>query len=81
MVALRCLARQARDSVCAGIVFVGPVVQLARFGELVKCVKIHRNLSGPVLVLVACRKRVKVGFVAVAAVWRILSSWQKAYFA
>ena len=28
---------RARDSVCAGIVFVGPVVQSARFGELEMC--------------------------------------------
>ena len=37
VVALRCPAWQARDSVCAGAVFVGPVVQSARFGEPETC--------------------------------------------
>ena len=55
---------QARGSVCAGVLFVGPVVQSARFGEL----ETRQNWSksfwrhSPVLVLDACRKRVKVGF-------------------
>ena len=63
-VVLRCPAWQARGSVCAGAVFVGPVVQSARFGELEACqnwsISFWRH--SPVLVLDACRKRVKVGF-------------------
>ena len=54
----------ARASVCTSFIFVGPAVQSARFGEPAAC----RNWSksfwrhSPVLVLDACRKRVKVGF-------------------
>ena len=53
-----------RDSVCAGAVFVGPVVQSARFGELEPCQNWSKSFwrHSPVLVLDACRKRVKVGF-------------------
>ena len=58
VVALRCPAWQARHSVCAGAVFVGPVVQSARFQNLSKSFWRH----SPVLVLDVCRKRVKVGF-------------------
>ena len=50
--------------VCAGVLFVGPVVQSARFGELERCQNWSKSLwrHNPALVLDACRKRVKVGF-------------------
>ena len=64
VVALTCPAWQARDSVCAGTVFVGPVVQWARFGEPEACQNWSKSFwrHSPVLVFDACRKRVKVGF-------------------
>ena len=54
----------ARDTVCAGAVFVGPVVQSARFGKPETCQNWSKSFwrHSPVLVLDACRKRVKVGF-------------------
>ena len=64
VVVLRRLAWQAHAGVCAGVIFVGPAVQPACFGEL----DMRQNWStsfwrhSPVLVLDACRKRVKVGF-------------------
>ena len=64
VVALRCPAWQARDSVFAGAVFVGPVVQSARFGKPETCQNCLKSFwrHSPVLVLDACRKRDKVGF-------------------
>ena len=64
VVALRCPAWQARHSVCADAVFVGPVVQSARFGRPEACQNWSKSFwrHSPVLVLDACRKRVKVGF-------------------
>ena len=64
VVTLRCPAWQARHSVCAGAVFVGPVVQSARFGGPETCQNWSKSFwrHSPVLVLDACRKRVKVGF-------------------
>ena len=64
MVAFRCPAWQARHSVCPGAVFVGPVLQSARFGGPETCQNWLKSFSrrSPVLVLDACRKRVKVGF-------------------
>ena len=64
MVALRCPAWQARDSGCAGAVFVGPVVQSASFGEPETCQNWLKSFwrHSPVLVFHACGKRVKVGF-------------------
>ena len=55
-------AWQARDSVCAGVVFV--VAQSARFGEPEACQNWFKSFwrHSPVLVLDACRKRVKFGF-------------------
>ena len=49
---------------CAGAVFVGPVVQWARFGEPEACQNWSKPFwrHSPVLVFDACRKRVKVGF-------------------
>ena len=57
-------AWQARHSVCAGAVFVGPVVQSARFGGPETCQNWSKSFwrHSPVLVLDAWRKRVKVGF-------------------
>ena len=37
------LARNARANVCASVISVGPVVQLARFRELLFFVQIGRN--------------------------------------
>ena len=64
VVALRRPAWQARDSVCAGAVFVGPVVQSACFGVPEACQNLSKSFwrRSPVLVLDACRKRIKVGF-------------------
>ena len=64
VVALRCPAWQARHSVCAGAVFVGPVVESACFGGPEACQNWSKSFwhHSPVLVLDACRKRVKVGF-------------------
>ena len=64
LVALRRPAWQARDSVCSDAVFAGPAVQSARFGELGRCQNWSKSFwrHSPVLVLDACRKRVKVGF-------------------
>ena len=64
VVALRCPAWQARHSVCADAVFVGSVVQSARFGGPETCQNWSKSFwrRSPVLVLDACRKRVKVGF-------------------
>ena len=64
MVALRRPAWQARDSVCTGAFFVGPVVQSALFGKPETCQNWSTSFwrRSPVLVLDACRKRVKVGF-------------------
>ena len=64
MVVLRRPAWQACDSVCAGAVFVGPVVQSARFGGPETCQNWSKSFwrHSPVLVLDACRKRVKDGF-------------------
>ena len=61
---LRCPAWQAPDGVCAGAVFVGPVVQSARFGEPETCQNWSKSFwrHSPVLVLNACRIFVKVGF-------------------
>ena len=64
MVVLSCPAWQACDSVFAGVVFVGPVVQSARFGEFETCQNWSKPFwrHSPVLVLDACCKRVKAGF-------------------
>ena len=64
VVVSRCLAWHARGSACAGAVFVRPVVQSACFGELEACQNWSKSFwrRSPVLVLDACRKRVKVGF-------------------
>ena len=64
VVVSRCPAWQARGSVCAGVLFVGPVIQSARFAELETCQNWSKSFwrHSPVLVLDACRKRVKVGF-------------------
>ena len=61
---LRCFAWNARAIVSSSVVFVGPVVQSARFGELATCQNWSKSFwrHSPVLVLDACRKRVKVGF-------------------
>ena len=69
VVAMTCPAWQARDSVCAGAVFVGPVVQSARFGKPEACQNWSKSFwrHSPVLVFDACRKRVKVGFQFVAS--------------
>ena len=50
--------------VFAPVLFVGPVVQSARFGELETCQNWSKSFwrRSPVLVRVACCKRVKVGF-------------------
>ena len=56
---MRCPAWQARDSVCAGAVFVGPVVQSARFGGPEAFWR-----HSPVLVLDACRTLDDFEFVA-----------------
>ena len=63
VVVLRCPAWQAR-SVCAGVLFVGLVVQSARSGKLETCQNWSNSFwrHSPVLVLDACCKRVKVGF-------------------
>ena len=63
VVALRYPAWQARDSVCASVIFVGPVVQSARFGEPETCQNWSKSFwrHSPVPVFDACRKRVKVG--------------------
>ena len=52
-----CPAWQARHSVCAGAVFVGPVVQSARFGGPETCQNGSKSFwhHSPVLVLDACR--------------------------
>ena len=57
---MRCSAWQARDSVCASAVFVGPVVQSARFGEPETCQNWSKSFwrHSPVLVL----DGVKLGF-------------------
>ena len=64
VVAFRLPTWQARHSVCAGAVFVGPVVQSARFGGPETCQNWSKSFwrRSPVLVLDACHKRVKVGF-------------------
>ena len=64
VVVLRCPAWQACDSVCAGAVFVGPVIHSARLGELERCQNWSKSFwrHSPGLVLDASRKRVKVGF-------------------
>ena len=59
VVALRCPAWQARHSVCAGAVFVGTVVQSARFGGPEACQHWSQSFwrHSPVLVLPGCRFR------------------------
>ena len=71
VVALWCPAWQARDIVCAGAVFVGPVGQSARFGGPETCQNLSKSFwrHSPVLVLDACRKRVKVGVRGRSRIW------------
>ena len=82
VVAFRLPAWQARHSVCAGAVFVGPVVQSARFRGPEACQYWSKSFwrHSPVLVLDACRKRVKVGFRDRSSSLDNFGLWQ-AYFA
>ena len=77
VVALRRPAWQARDSVYTGAVFVGPVVQSARFGKPEACQNWSTSLwrRSPVLVLDVSR----LDFVAGPALWMILSLWQACF--
>ena len=72
VVALRC---PARAGVCVSIIFVGPVVQSARFGEPETCQNWSNSFwrHSPVLVFDACRNVSKLDFVAGPAVWMMLS--------